>query len=69
MTTFSKDMSIIAALQLHPRAREVFERHGMACSLCLGASLESIEAGAIMHGVEPDDVVGDLNDLLSPTDC
>jgi hybrid cluster-associated redox disulfide protein len=63
MTLFAKDMSILTALELDPRARAVFERHGMACSLCIGAQLESIESGAIMHAVDPDVVVGDLNRL------
>ena len=56
-------MSIIDALEIHPGARAVFERHGMTCCLCLGASMESIEAGAIMHAVDPDEVVGELNRL------
>jgi hybrid cluster-associated redox disulfide protein len=63
MTTFDKDMSIIAALEAHPGARAVFERHGMSCCLCLGASLESVEAGAIMHSVSAEEVVEELNRL------
>ena len=39
---FHKDMPIIEALAISPGARTVFEAHGMACSLCLGASTESI---------------------------
>jgi hybrid cluster-associated redox disulfide protein len=64
MTGFEKDMSIIDALERHPGARAVFERHGMTCCLCLGASIESIEAGAIMHSVDPDEVISELNRLL-----
>ncbi|GEM_PF-777258 len=64
VTVFHKDMSIIAALGLHPDVRVVFETHGMACSTCIGASMESIEAGAIMHRVEPDEIVAALNTLL-----
>ena len=67
MSMFSKEMSILDALEQHPSARAVFESHGMACCLCLGASLESIEAGAIMHQVDPDEVVAELNDLPLPT--
>lgn len=63
VTIFQKDMAIIAALEAHPGAREVFERYGMNCSTCVGASSESIEAGAIMHCVSPDDVVATLNEL------
>lgn len=64
MTAFQKDMPIIAALELHPGVQEVFERHGMSCSTCIGASTETIEAGAIMHCVEPDEIVAALNELL-----
>jgi hybrid cluster-associated redox disulfide protein len=61
---FQKDMSIMDALQMHPGARAVLERHGMTCCLCLAAGTESIEAGAIMHSVDPDEVVDELNRLL-----
>lgn len=64
MTAFHKDMPIIAALDLHPGVQEVFERYGMSCSTCLGASSETIEAGAIMHCVEPGEIVAALNALL-----
>jgi hybrid cluster-associated redox disulfide protein len=64
VTVFHKDQAIIDALALHPGARAVFERYGMACSLCMGASSESIEAGAVMHCVSPDEVVTTLNELL-----
>jgi hybrid cluster-associated redox disulfide protein len=67
MSTFDKDMPIIAALEAHPGARAILERYGMGCCLCLGASSESIEAGAIMHSVDPDEVVAELNRLEAPT--
>ena len=35
----------------------------MACCLCIGANLETIEAGAIMHDVDPDLIVDELNRL------
>jgi hybrid cluster-associated redox disulfide protein len=63
MVTFAKDMSILEALEAHPRSRRVFEYHGMACCLCIGANLETIEAGAIMHDVDPDLIVDELNRL------
>jgi hybrid cluster-associated redox disulfide protein len=63
MARFFKDMSILEALEADPGARDVFERHGMSCCLCIGAMSESIEAGAIMHQVEPALVVEELNRL------
>lgn len=65
MTLFTKDMSILDALERHPKAREVFESHGMTCCLCIGAQLESVESGAIMHAVDPDGVIDELNGLLA----
>jgi hybrid cluster-associated redox disulfide protein len=63
MTRFTKDMSIFEALAAEPAARDVFESHGMACCLCLGAQSETIEAGAILHQVDPEMVVAELNAL------
>jgi hybrid cluster-associated redox disulfide protein len=65
MPPFNKDMSIFEALASDSRARAVFESHGMACCLCIGAQSESIEAGAILHQVDPEVVVAQLNGLDS----
>ncbi len=66
MDRFHKDMSIFEALESDPRARTVFESHGMACCLCIGAQSETIEAGAILHQVDPAVVVEELNGLGAP---
>ena len=65
---FTKDMSIFEALAADSRARAVFESHGMACCLCIGAQSESIEAGAILHQIDPDLVVAELNGLAPSED-
>lgn len=51
------------ALQADPRAREVFAAHGMGCVGCMGVSMESIEDGAKMHGIDPEVVLAELNRL------
>jgi hybrid cluster-associated redox disulfide protein len=63
MAKFTKDMSILDALQADPRSRQIFESHGMGCIGCLGATMESIENGAKMHGLEPEAIIRDLNSL------
>ena len=63
MTTFTKDMSILEALQADPRARDIFTAHGLACIGCMGAMMESIEDGARMHGLDPLAMVRELNQL------
>ena len=61
---FTKDMSIFEALERPIRRRATSSRaHGMACCLCIGAQSETIEAGAILHQVDPDTVVAELNRL------
>ena len=52
------------ALQADPRAREVFAAHGMGCVGCMGVSMESIEDGAKMHGIDPEMVLAELNRLV-----
>jgi hybrid cluster-associated redox disulfide protein len=62
---FTKDMSLMEALQADPRAREVFAAHGMGCVGCMGVSMESIEDGAKMHGIDPEMVLAELNRLAT----
>ncbi len=58
-------MSMMEALQADPRAREVFAAHGMGCIGCMGVSMETVEEGAKMHGIDPDIVLRELNMLVS----
>ena len=62
---FTKDMPMMEALQADPRAKDVFASHGMGCIGCMGVSMESIEDGAKMHGIDPKVVVAELNKLAS----
>ncbi|HOT23116.1 MAG TPA: DUF1858 domain-containing protein [Thermoleophilia bacterium] len=65
MAVFSKEMSILEALESHPQACAVFEAHGMSCPLCICASSETIETGAIMHQVDPEALVAELDSLVA----
>jgi hybrid cluster-associated redox disulfide protein len=65
MAEFTKEMSIQDAMLAHPKAKDVFERLGMSCQDCMAAQVESIEAGAAMHGIDPDEVVAELRGLDS----
>ncbi len=59
----TKDTPIIEVLQANDKAKEVFERHGMGCIGCMGAT-ESIERGARMHGIEVEPLIAELNRLF-----
>ncbi|MGE5576011.1 MAG: DUF1858 domain-containing protein [Syntrophothermus sp.] len=61
----SKKMTILEVLRIHPQVRDVFVKHGMGCIACMGATMETIESGAHMHGVDPEAVVKEINALLA----
>lgn len=60
---FTKEMTIEKALEADARAREVFAKHGMGCFVCSGALMESIEEGAMAHGIDVDVLMAELNKL------
>lgn len=60
----TKDMSIIEIVQNYPQSLEVFQRMGMGCIGCAAAKFENLEAGAKVHGVDPDAMVDEINALL-----
>ena len=64
MGSFYKEMSIMEALNKHPGARAIFIKYGFGCLECMGAAIESVESGARMHGVNPDLLITELNELL-----
>lgn len=60
----TKDTRIGDLLREYPRAAEVFARHGLGCIVCLGASMETVEEGAMMHGLDTDEIVVELNKAI-----
>ncbi len=59
------DMIIGVVIGRHPGTAEVFRRRGMECLACLGAAAESIENGALMHGHDPEELLRELNRVVS----
>ena len=57
----TKDTSIAEALRLCPNAPAIFDKHGMACWACMAATAESIEEGALMHDMDAQAIVDELN--------
>ncbi|MCL4459345.1 MAG: DUF1858 domain-containing protein [Chloroflexi bacterium] len=63
-TRFNKDMIIGDVLKAHPGAEKVIEKYfGSGCFTCPGMRMESISFGAMMHGLDPDIIVKELNEL------
>ncbi len=64
MGKITKDMSFIQAIQTHPKAGDVLAKYDMGCIGCMGAAGETIEQGAMAHGVDVDKLIKELNDLF-----
>ena len=63
-TKFHKDMNIGEVLEKEPRAYQVIEKYfGQGCFTCPGMRMESISFGAMMHNVDPELIVEELNSL------
>ncbi|MBR1424896.1 DUF1858 domain-containing protein [bacterium] len=60
----TKDMNIIEIAQKHPESIEVFHKYGLGCLGCAAARFENLEAGAKIHGYDPDEMVADINKLI-----
>lgn len=58
----TRDTIIADVLREHPECIAVFDRHGMSCLACMGASTDTIAEGALMHDVDADKIVMELNE-------
>ncbi len=57
----TKDMTIREVVSMSPKTVPVFMRHGMGCLGCSIAHFETVEEGAMAHGIDVDALVKDLN--------
>lgn len=61
----TKDMSIIEIVQQYPETIEVFARYGLGCIGCAAARFENLEAGARVHGIDPEELVSAINEVIN----
>lgn len=60
----TKESTIGEVIKDHPRAQEVIQKYfGNGCFTCPGINVESISFGAMMHNVNPDAIVKEINEL------
>lgn len=62
--TITKTMTILDAVQAHPEIVEVLTKHSFHCIGCHAAQFESIEQGAIVHGIDVEELMKDLNEAV-----
>jgi len=60
----TKDSVIGDVIEAVPGADKVIEKYfGSGCFTCPGIKMESIAFGAMMHNIDPEKIVGEINGL------
>ena len=63
-TQFTKDSVIGDIVKHSPSASKVIEKYfGNGCFTCPGMKVESLSFGAMMHNVDPNKIIEELNTL------
>jgi hybrid cluster-associated redox disulfide protein len=60
-----KSMSFASIINKYPEAAVILMNKGMHCFGCAMASGETLEQGALMHGLDPDKLVEEINRKIS----
>ena len=64
MAKASKDMLIGQLLQIDANIAPILMRAGMHCLGCPSSQMESLEEAAMVHGLDVDVLVNQINDFL-----
>lgn len=64
MPKITKDMIISDVLQMDRNTAPIFIKMGMHCLGCPSASGESIQDACVVHGIDADKLVEELNDYF-----
>ena len=65
MAKVTKDMLIGQLITLDPNIAPILMRAGMHCLGCPSSQMESIEQAAMVHGVDAQGLVDQINDALA----
>ena len=65
MGKITKEMGLIEIIQSYPETIEIFQKYGFGCLGCAAARFENLEAGAKVHGVDPEKMVEEMNALIA----
>jgi hybrid cluster-associated redox disulfide protein len=58
-------MTIEEVVQRFPETVQVFSRYGVGCLGCSAAQLDNIEQGALLHGLDTEQLVQELNACIA----
>ena len=61
----TKDITFFELMRNYPTSIEVLRKHNLGCVGCMGARNESLEQGCRAHGLDVNELLKDLNQLLA----
>ena len=64
MAKVTKDTMIGELLQIDENVAPMLLNIVMHCLGCPSSQMETIEEAAMVHGIDPDDLVNDINDFI-----
>ena len=64
MAQITKEMGLMDIVTQYPETLEVFAKYGMGCIGCAAARFENLEAGAKVHGIDIDEMVVTMNEII-----
>ena len=63
--TINKDMTIEEILHVDVGIADLLMEAGMHCLGCPSSQMETVEEAAMVHGIDPDALVKEINDFLA----
>jgi len=64
MATITKDMTFHEVMRKSPQVAKVLASFNLGCIGCMGAQHETLEQGAMAHGLDVKDLLAALNALF-----
>lgn len=65
MAQVSKEMTIREVLEKDVDTAPIFMKHGMHCLGCPSATGESVEMACMVHGIDADKLINEINQHLA----
>ncbi len=60
----TKEMKVGQVLREHPETINVFLKYGLGCAGCPMSEPENLEEAAMVHGMDPEEFIKELNEAL-----
>ena len=64
MSEITKDMTFHEVIQKSPKVANVLASFNLGCLSCMGAQHETLEQGAIAHGLDVEELLNALNTIF-----